>query len=83
MTGTMNGRLSVAQIWDQVKANSTRLQECKLHHFTGRPATGIKWRCTRCDGEMSGSDVLWYIRGYEAHGGQADDVVPGWHAPKG
>ncbi len=67
-------------IWEQVKANSIMLQACPRHRFAGGPVTlGQRHKCLECSGEISGSDLLWYIRGYEAGGGLAEIIYPGWH----
>jgi hypothetical protein len=73
-------RRDVRAIWDQVKANSAKLEACPCHRFAGGPVQiGQRHLCLECGGEMAGSDLLWYIRGYEAAGGAADIIYPRWH----
>jgi hypothetical protein len=75
------GRAEVMSIWEQVKANSAKLQACKLHRFEAQQVKlGQKMNCLNCGGMISLTDIGYYIRGYEAHGGNADDIWLGYHA---
>lgn len=68
-------------LFADVKANSARLTGCKRHRFTGgNPVLGGKNECLECGGKIGNTDVLYYIAGFEAAGGSADDVWPGWHS---
>jgi len=63
----------VDEIWEQVKANSARLDSCPgPHDFLpiepDKPF--IKHRCARCGGEVEGSRARWYKRGLERSGGR-------------
>lgn len=63
----------------EIRANTKKLDNCKLHKFSGeRMPPGNKHTCLNCGGQMKGSDVLWYIAGYEAGGGDCNDIYPGW-----
>lgn len=54
----------VLSIWEQVKANKARLDECNLHNFVQIDnRLGSKWRCDKCQGEVDASAVLWYQKG--------------------
>jgi hypothetical protein len=59
------------KLWDQVVANSAKLDACPGPHefFDISPETkmplGKKYRCSKCDGETEGSHVRWYRRGLE------------------
>lgn len=67
------------RLWDEVKENIARLESCPRHQFeAGTPALGEKIFCINCRGQMSHLDARQYLRGYQAAGGDADDVWPGW-----
>lgn len=67
------------QLWEEVKANAAALDACKGHRFKDEDvAPGEKHHCRACGGKMSIGDVMNYIRGYQAAGGDANDVWPGW-----
>lgn len=67
-------------IMAEVKANRAKLDGCYRHLFDiPKPITmGAKYHCQKCGGQTSLTDIGWYIRGYVAHGGDANDIVPGW-----
>lgn len=73
---------AIRGIWDDVKANSARLQSCARHRFDGDFQIGKRKVCLVCGGGMSLTDIGNYIRGYEAGGGSADDIWPGFTKPK-
>ena len=82
MLSDMSGipREEIMSLWDQVKENHRKLRECKRHRFSGgKVSLGQKVICLECGGEMGLVSVGDYIRGYEAHGGNADDVWPHYH----
>lgn len=72
-----------AKTFAEVRANSKRLSECKRHHFPERlEKLGQRMRCSQCGGEMTATDVLVYIKGYQAAvrdmvGEEAAATVPG------
>ena len=77
------GRDEIRGIWEQVKANSAKLRSCNRHRFeASQVKLGQKMICLNCGGTISLTDVGYYIRGYEANGGNADDIWPGFHKPK-
>jgi hypothetical protein len=57
------------KIWKQVKENSKKLDSCDLHEFERLEPKkfGSKYKCKKCEGECSGTDYLWYLKGLE-HG---------------
>jgi hypothetical protein len=66
-----------ARIWEQVKANSAKLNGCSAHRFRGgAPAIGKKMVCFNCKGEIGLPEIGTYIAGYIAAGGDAADVWP-------
>lgn len=68
-------------VFAEVQNNSARLSACKQHRFAGgKPVLGGKNECLECGGKLGNTDVLYYVAGYEAGGGSADDIWPGWHA---
>lgn len=76
-------REEVLSIWDEVKANRAKLEGCARHRFEAKPVKiGEKQTCMACGGEMTLVAVGDYIRGYEAKGGDADDVWPGYRDRK-
>lgn len=70
-------------LWQKVKENSQKLKECTRHCFGDvvgdiskqSPLFGIKRVCKTCGGEMEDRNVILYIRGYKAAGGNPDDVA--------
>ena len=75
-------RSDMDDILVQVRANHAKLDGCKRHRFDGgkKVALGMKCVCLDCGGTMSLTDAGWYVKGYEAAGGEADDIWPGYHA---
>lgn len=68
-------------IWAQVKANSEKLRACKRHRFPAGPIRlGQRHTCLDGGGEIDGVALLHYIEGYEAAGGDAVDIYPGYRA---
>ncbi len=62
-----------------IRANQARLDGCALHRFApAEVALGSKQSCLACGGEIGNVELGYYIAGYEAGGGAADDVWPGW-----
>lgn len=64
---------------ERIRENLDKLDNCPRHKFSGeRMPPGNKHTCLNCGGEMNGGDVLYYIAGYEAAGGDCNDIYPGW-----
>jgi hypothetical protein len=70
----------VKGIWAEVQANRARLSGCARHRFDGDWKIGQRKVCLVCGGGMSLTDIGNYIRGYEAAGGNANDI---WQDFKG
>ena len=70
----------------EIRANQAKLDSCTAHRFDQTeyeklPRLGMKLTCVRCSGTMRTIDIGYYIKGYEAHGGSANDIWPGYHGP--
>lgn len=77
------GKIDFQNIFDKVKANHMKLHACPRHVFpAGGYVFGQKLTCVACGGEMRAEAISWYIDGYEAAGGSADDVWPGYRKRK-
>lgn len=65
----------------EIRENSRKLAACKRHTFSvSAPLRlGHKMTCVHCGGQMNIVDIGYYIDGYEAAGGDADDVWHGYH----
>lgn len=70
--------INARKIWEEVKANSAKLNSCKIHKFSGPATIGRRKICESCGGELSLTDILSYVKGYQAAGGNAADVWPEW-----
>lgn len=71
--------IDTAAILKQVKANRRLVDGCKLHRFEARNIKPFhKATCLACGGEMGLVQIGFYIKGYEAGGGKADDVWPNY-----
>lgn len=68
----------------QIQANNDTLNACPRHFFDfnveGGPAAlfGKKAVCERCGGRLALTEINQYVRGYEANGGNGNDVVRNW-----
>jgi hypothetical protein len=72
-------RAEILSLWEEVKVNMAKLNACPRHRFTPVPVKlGDKFTCTVCGGVTGPTDLGNYIKGYRAHGGDADDIWPGW-----
>lgn len=51
----------------RVRSNHRKLASCPEHEFTidltPLVSAPKRWRCTRCEGDVSGVEKLWYQRG--------------------
>lgn len=72
--------------WAAAGANRDKLDACPKHFFPLPPGTGIglgvKLECERCGGRLDLVAINYYVRGYEAAGGNGNDVVTGWREPE-
>lgn len=75
---------AVKSIWQEVQDNRKALDSCSLHQF--EPPEELKlgdvYTCKNCGGKKRISDISDYIHGYEAAGGNANDIWPGWRKKK-
>lgn len=72
--------IDVKSIWEEVKNNQKKIRGCKKHYFgnAGPLKLGQKLTCENCGGVMGLSEIGSYIRGYEAAGGAATDIISDW-----
>jgi hypothetical protein len=65
-------REGAKQIFEQVKANTARLDACDTPHdfidMRVHNVPGHRHRCRKCDGEVSGHCVRWYLLGMKHAG---------------
>jgi len=79
----MTERVDVPTMLAEIRANHAKLDACDTHRFAPDSCKfGQKMTCLKCGGTMQATDVGHYIRGYEAHGGSANDIWPNYHGPK-
>lgn len=80
----MATRADMRKLWLEVKANSQKLNSCPKHRYHGNEHVklGMRVTCLECGGQMQTADLASYIRGYEAAGGDANDIWPGWRDRK-
>lgn len=71
-------------LWNEARANLEKLRGCSRHRFEPpeqyRPAQEIM--CQACGGRIRLTDIALYIQGYEAAGGNADDIWPGFRTER-
>ena len=68
-------------ILKQVRENLAKLRSCKKHKFCREAFGDYKVRkvtCLNCGGTMDKFAIYKYIEGYEAAGGNANDIVEDW-----
>lgn len=63
--------------FERIKANHAKLDACPRHDFgeIGEVTFGMKLTCKRCGGEMHAIRANDYARGYEAAGGNPDEII--------
>ncbi len=72
-------RKEVSAIWVEVQENQRKLNSCKKHRFEGGAAKmGQKFGCLECGGTLGLTDIGYYVKGYVAHGGNVNDIWPGF-----
>jgi hypothetical protein len=64
------GRGAVVEIWEQVKANNAKLEDCPYHEFEQSPQTAVlrslthqKYVCKHCGGEVNYQQYSWHEKG--------------------
>lgn len=68
-------------MFDEIKENRQRLDNCKLHHFPTLPKPleiTSKFDCSNCGGRIGHQEASAYTRGYAAAGGDPNEIIPGW-----
>lgn len=65
-----------AELLQQIRENQNKLDNCKRHKFIIEPPfkLGQKFTCHNCGGTTDGPKMYAYIQGYEAAGGNANDI---------
>lgn len=76
-------RESILKRWEKAKANKRRLDACARHRFFSRSPSegspfGKSFVCLNCGGAMNFLSIGEYIEGYQAAGGNPNDIWPGW-----
>ena len=79
--------IDTQKIMREIRANHDRLDNCPRHRFDQTeyekmPRLGMKLTCVHCSGTMDVVAISHYIKGYEAHGGDCNDIWPGFRASK-
>lgn len=72
MAGLSNKELG--EVWQKVKENHTKLNNCVRHKFEGTVNSGRKLQCVQCGGEMDLIHVRYYCLGYAAALGDPKDI---------
>lgn len=64
------GRSEVKELWEQVRANSAKLESCRYHEFEQSPQTAPlrslthqKYVCIHCKGEVNYQQYTWHEKG--------------------
>lgn len=72
--------MDVKAIWAGVQENQKKIRSCKRHYFgvAGLLKLGQKLTCQNCGGVMGLTDAGNYVRGYQAAGGAATDIIADW-----
>lgn len=71
--------LDAREILAEVRENIRRLKSCPRH--TVDPASrvfGQPTYCIHCGGKLRAEELMQYIAGYRAAGGNANDIWPGY-----
>lgn len=71
-----------AKILAEIKANRERLDNCPKHAFDYPQDRalhfGEKLTCRNCGGVMDAVQAFRYCQGFEAAGGDPNEVIPGF-----
>ena len=65
---------------EDIKANRLKLDECKQHQFAEIPELfiGVKLECIKCGGKMDAIQACQYALGFEAAGGDPNQIIAGF-----
>lgn len=75
-------------VFAKIAENMEKELGCNFHTFVpfngqkvenGVILSGANHSCTRCGAYFSHSEVVFYLRGYAAAGGNTDRAYPGWN----
>jgi hypothetical protein len=71
------------KLFAEVVENNRRWTSCDGHRFAAIEPYRIGQRhtCIKCGGTKSMIDIMYYLEGYEAAGGDPNDVMPGYRTP--
>lgn len=73
-------RAEADELLKDIRANHAKRDACPRHLFLYEKLTfGQQMRCEHCRSTMQITDAGFYVKGYMAHGGNPDDVWPGWN----
>lgn len=63
--------------FERIKENRAKLDACPRHDFGELPEIvfGLQLKCKRCEGLMDATRANDYARGYEAAGGNPDEII--------
>lgn len=85
-------REEASEMFAAVRDNRDKLDACKRHRFPAEvPGIeggvvgmfGQRIKCLNCHGSMDLIALNYYVRGFEAAGGNPNDVLPGWREEGG
>lgn len=64
-------------LMQMAKDNNAKLDGCVKHHFDVKPPykLGQKFTCFNCGGEMDALQAFRYCQGFEAAGGNPNEVI--------
>ena len=66
----------------KIKANSLKLEQCKKHSFDFPKGLalqfGEKLTCSNCGGTMDAVQAFRYCEGFEAAGGNPNEIIDGF-----
>jgi hypothetical protein len=69
------------QILENVKANRKLLDDCRKHSFIWPSVPlmfKLKLECSNCGGRMDALEAAQYTRGFEAAGGNPNEIIEGF-----
>lgn len=66
----------------EIRENNRRWRECPRHRYEAwnpdKHQLGQKHTCLQCGSSKSLTDIGCYIEGYQAAGGDPNDIMPNW-----
>ncbi len=69
------------QLLQQIRDNQKRLDECSKHKFAAFDVPmqlKQKLTCLRCGGKLDAIRAKYYVDGYEAAGGNPNEIIEGY-----